>query len=167
LAGHVLVSLSLLDRLRHVPHENGALGSNGHDGLLIRGDGDLLDVSGMADSLEVADAFIVVPDLHSLVLASRNKVLSSLGDGEGVDLTSLGAVEHSNGLSIEAVPVSDLPVAACGKDLALIRVVEHLLEHGGLEEAHDSGIVNDVPDDARAIVGGRNGLGILTVDLDV
>jgi len=46
-------------------------------------------------------------------------------------------------------------------------VVEHLLEHGGLEEAHASGVVDDVPNDGRSIIGGGNGLGVILVDLDI
>jgi hypothetical protein len=36
--------------------------------------------------------------------------------------------------------------------LRLIWVIEHLLEHSGLEEAHDSGVVDDVPNDGRSII---------------
>ena len=46
-------------------------------------------------------------------------------------------------------------------------MVEHLLEHGGLEEAHDTGAVDDIPDDGGAIVGRGDSLGVSTVDLDV
>jgi len=46
-------------------------------------------------------------------------------------------------------------------------VVENLLEHGRLEEAHHSGVVDDIPDDGGAIVGRGNSLSVLTVDLNV
>lgn len=46
-------------------------------------------------------------------------------------------------------------------------MVEHLLEHGGLEEAHASGVVDDVPNDGRSIIGRGNGLSVILVDLDV
>ena len=167
LSRHILVSLALEDLVRHVPHENGALGTNRDNGPLIRGHGDLVDVSRVTNSVEVADTLIVVPELDSLVLASRDEVLSSLSDGQGVDLASLGAVKHPDSLTVEAVPVGDLSVAASGEHLRLIRVVKNLLEHGGLEESHHSGLVDDVPNDARAIVGGGNSLGVLLVDLDV
>ena len=80
-------------------------------------------------------------------------MLTGFSDSQGVDLASFGTIKHSDGLSVEAVPVGDLSVAASGEDLRLIWMIEHLLEHGGLEEAHDSGVVDDIPDDARAIIG--------------
>ena len=84
----------------------------------------------MADTLEVADTLIVVPELDSLVLASRDEVLTGFSDSQGVDLASFGTVKHSDGLSIEAVPVGDLSVATGSEDLRLVWVVEDLLEHG-------------------------------------
>jgi len=106
----------------------------------------------VTDSLIVGGALIVVPDLDSLVLASGDEVLSSLSNSQGVDLSSVRAVEHSDGLSIEAVPVGDFSIAAGGEHLRLIWVIEHLLEHGRLEETHDSGVVDDIPNDGRSIV---------------
>lgn len=75
-------------------------------------------------------------------------MLACFSDSQGVDFTSFRAVKHSDGLSIKAVPVSDLSVATSGEDLRLIWMIENLLEHGGLEEAHDSGVVDDIPDNA-------------------
>ena len=46
----------------------------------------------MADSLIVGDSLIVVPDGDSLVLATGDEVLSSLGYGKSIDLSSVGAV---------------------------------------------------------------------------
>ena len=46
-------------------------------------------------------------------------------------------------------------------------MIEDLLEHGRLKEAHASGVVDDVPNDGGSIVGGGNGLGVILVDLDV
>jgi hypothetical protein len=43
-------------------------------------------------------------------------------------------------------------------------MIEDLLEHGRFEEAHDSGIADDVPDNARSIEGGRNGLVVIFVN---
>ena len=115
----------------------------------------------------VADTLVVVPNLHSLILATRYEMFTCFSDSKGVDFSSLGTVEHSDGLSIEAVPVSDLSVAASGKYLGLIWVIENLLEHRGLEKAHHSGVVDDIPDDAGPIVGRGDSLGVLFVDLDV
>ena len=89
--GHVVISSSADDTLRCVPDENGTLGASGHDELLVRCDGDLYkrytaslsssnflslivsmtylcDLAGVADTLVVADALIVVPKLHDLVV---------------------------------------------------------------------------------------------------
>ena len=101
----------------------------------------------MTDALEVADPLIVVPELDSLILTSRDEMLTCFSDSQGVDFTGFRTIKHSDGLSIEAVPVGDLSVAAGGKHLRFIGVVEDLLEHGGLEEAHNSSIVDDVPND--------------------
>lgn len=115
----------------------------------------------------IADALIVVPKFDDLVFSSRDEVLSFGGDGKSVDLTGLGAIEHSDGLSVEAIPVGDLPVGSSGQELGLIGVVEDLLKHGRLEEALDSSVVDDVPDDGGTVVGGRDGLVVLLVDLNV
>ena len=162
-----MVSLSEDDRLWHMPHEDSSFGSHGHNGLLVRSNADLADVSGVPNTSVIRNTLIVVPQLHSLVLAAGHEVLSSLGDGQSVDFSGLGSIKHSNGLTIEAVPVSDLSVAAGGEHLGLIRVVKYLFEHGRFEQAHHSGVVDDVPDDAGAVVGGGHGLGVLGVDLDV
>lgn len=69
-------------------------------------------------------------------------------DCERVELTGVGTVEHADGLAIVAVPVGNLAVGAGSDELRLIRVVDDLLEHGRLEEAHDPVRRHDVPDDA-------------------
>lgn len=132
------------------------------NGLSYLGDG-----AGVTDTLVVLDSFIVVPDLDDLVFSSGDVVLSFVEDGKGVDLTGAGSIEHADGLSVEAIPVGDLAVGTGGKDLRLIGVVEDGLEHGGLEEAHDTGVRLDVPDDARAIVRGGDGVGVGLVDLNI
>ena len=78
--------LRVLDGFGSVPHENGAFAADSHDKLAIRGNGDLLDGSGVADTLEVADAFVVAPDLYYLVLTSGNEVLTLGRDGKSVQL---------------------------------------------------------------------------------
>ena len=102
----------------------------------------------MANTLVVADALIVVPKLDDLVVAGGDEVLTLSEDGESVKLTGIGAVEHADGLAIVAVPVGNLAVGAGSDELRLIRVVDDLLEHGRLEEAHDPVRRHDVPDDA-------------------
>jgi len=121
----------------------------------------------VTDTLVVLDSFIVVPDLHDLVFSSRNVVLSLVEDGKGVDLASAGSIEHADGLSVEAIPVGNLAVRSGGKNLRFIGVVEDGLEHGGLKEAHDTGVRLDVPDDAGAIVRRRDGVGVVLVDLNI
>ena len=87
----------------------------------------------MTNTIVIANSLIVVPETDLLVLTARNKVLSRFSDSKSIDLASLGSVQHSDCLAVVAVPVSDLPIAACGEHLRLIGMVEHLLEHGGLE----------------------------------
>jgi len=164
---HVVVGLRGKDRLGHVPDENSTLSSGGHNELLVGGDGDLGDGAGVTDTLVVLDSFIVVPDLDDLVFSTGDVVLSFVEDGKGVDFTSAGSIEHADGLSVEAIPVGDLAVGTGGKDLRLIGVIEDGLEHGGFEEAHDTGVRLDVPDDARAIVRGGDGVGVGLVDLNI
>ena len=134
-----------------MPDENSSFGTDRDERLLIGSDGNLANVTGVSDTIVIINTFIVVPDLKSLVLATRDEPLSRLGDGKGIDLTSLRAIEHSNGLTIEAVPVGNLSVATSGQNLRLIGMVQNLLEHGGLEEAHDSGAGNDIPNDGGTI----------------
>lgn len=105
-----MVGLAVLYGLWHMPHKDSALSSNRYDGSLVGGDSDLSDVTGVADTLEVADALIVIPYLNPLVLTAGHEVLSLLSNCKSVDLAGFGAIEHSNGLSIEAVPVGDLSV---------------------------------------------------------
>jgi len=94
-------------------------------------------------------------------------VFSFGGDGESVNFISLGAVKHANGLAIEAVPIGDLAVGASSNELGLVGVVDNGLEHGGLEEAHDTGVGDQIPNDAAAVVGSGNGLRVIIVDLDL
>ena len=93
-----------------MPHENGSLSTNGDNSSLVGGNTNLSDISRMSNTLVIGDSFIVVPDLDSLVLATGDEVLSSLGYGQGVDLSSVRAIEHSDGLSVEAIPVGHLSV---------------------------------------------------------
>ena len=70
----------------------------------------------MANTVVVADALIVVPELDDLVVAARDEVLALSVDGKGVELASVAAVEHADGLAVIAVPVGDLAVrASCQK----------------------------------------------------
>jgi hypothetical protein len=127
---HVLVSFTREDSLWHMPHEDSSFSSNGNDGLLVRSDHDFEDVTRVTNTSIISDSLIVVPHLDSLVLTTRDEVLSGFSDGKSVDFSGLGSIKHSNGLTIEAVPVSDLSVTSGGEYLRLIRVVKHLLEHG-------------------------------------
>jgi hypothetical protein len=43
-------------------------------------------------------------------------------------------------------------------------MIQNLLEHGWLKQTHNSCVVNDVPDDARAVKGGWDGLVVILVD---
>jgi len=135
-----------------VPDEDSSLASSTDDGLLIRGDGHFGNDTGVSNTLVVVNSFIVVPYLDHLVLASRDEVLTFLGDSQGIDFTSLRAIESSDVLSIEAVPVSDLPVGASGENLGLVGVIEHLLEHCRFEETDKSGVSLEIPNNGRAIV---------------
>lgn len=152
--------------LGHVPHEDRTLGTNRDDCSLIRRDHDLGDIARVTNTLILASALIVVPQLNSLVLATRDEVFAGFSDSESVDFTCLRAIEHADSLTVEAVPVGNLAVRASGEHLRLIGMVEDLLEHAGFEHAHDTGVVHDVPDDGRAIIRGRNGLGVSVVDFD-
>ena len=106
----------------------------------------------MSNSRVVADALVVVPESDDLVLSSRDEVLALLHDGKSIQLSGLRAVQHADGLAIEAVPVGDLAIRSGGEELRLIRVEHHLLEHGGLKQALDSHVGHDVPDDAGSVV---------------
>jgi len=106
----------------------------------------------VTDSLVVADTLIVIPEAYLFVLSTRYEVLSGLSDSKGIDFSRVRSIKHSDGLTIEAIPVGDLPVATSGEDLRLIRVIQYLFEHSRLEEAHHTGVVDDIPNDAGAIV---------------
>ena len=83
----------------------------------------------MSDTLIVADALIVVPKSHSFILSSRDEVLTFLHNCKSIKFSRLGTVEHTDGLSIEAVPVSDLAVGSGGKELRFVWMVDYLFEH--------------------------------------
>jgi len=163
----VLILFTSEDFFRHVPHENCSLCSNWDQSFLIWWDLNLGNISRMANSLVIADSFIVVPEFNSLVLTTRNKVLTIFSNAESIDLSSLTSIKHSDSLSIKAIPVGNFSVASCSKDLRLIWMIKHLLEHGRLKETHHSGVVKDVPDDAWSIEWRRNGLSVLFVDFDI
>ena len=102
----------------------------------------------MANSVVVLDSLIVIPKFNSLVLSTGNEMFSVFSDSKSINLSGLRSIEHSNGLSIKAVPVSNLSVATSSKNLRLIRMIKNLLEHCRLKETHNSGVSNDIPDDA-------------------
>lgn len=79
-------------------------------------------------------------------------MLTLLVDCKRIELASLGTVEHADSLTVVAVPVGNLAIRACSQELRLIWVVDDLLEHGRLEEAHDTVSRDDVPNDARAVI---------------
>ena len=122
------------------------------------------DLTRMANACEVVDSLIVVPELDDLIIARGDEVLTLLEDGESVELARVRAIEEADGLTIVAVPVADLAIRTGGEELRLIGVVHDLLEHGRFKEAHDAVGGHNVPNDARAVVGGRNSLAIVGVD---
>lgn len=93
-----------------MPDEDGTFRANRDNGLLIGSDGYVGNDSRVTLSDVVAEAFIVVPKLDQLVLSSSHKVLSLSRDGQSVQLARVRAVEHPDGLSVEAVPVGDFSV---------------------------------------------------------
>jgi len=46
-------------------------------------------------------------------------------------------------------------------------MVDDLFEHGGFKQAHDAGSCHDVPNDAGAVVGGGDSLGVVGVDANI
>ena len=106
----------------------------------------------MSNARVVADTFIVVPKSDDLIFSTRDEVFTLLHDSKCIKLSRLRAIKHTDRLSIEAVPVSDFSVGSCCEELRLIWVEDDLLEHGGLKEALDSNVGNNVPDNARSVV---------------
>ena len=106
----------------------------------------------MSNARVVADTFIVVPKSDDLIFSTRDEVFTLLHDSKCIKLSRLRAIKHTYRLSIEAVPVSDFAVGSCGEELRLVWVEDDLLEHGGLKEALDSNVGNNIPDDARSVV---------------
>jgi len=150
-----------------IPDEETTFGSGGDDEFLAWGDGDLGDGSRMSNTLVVADSLIVVPELDDLVFSSGDKVLAFGIDGESVDFSRGGGIEHADGLAIEAVPVGDLAVRSGGQELRLIWVEDDLLELGRFKEALQSDVLEEVPDDAGSVVRGRHSLGVVSGHLNV
>ena len=75
------------------------------------------DGSRMSNTLVVADSLIVVPELDDLVFSSGDEVLTFAVDGEGVDFSRGGGIEHADGLAVIAVPVADLAIRAGCQEL--------------------------------------------------
>ena len=121
----------------------------------------------MANSVVVLDSLIVIPKFDSLVLSTSYEMFSVFSDCKSINLSSLRSIEHSNGLSIKAVPVSNLSVATSSKNLRLIWMIKNLLEHSRFKETHNSGVGNDIPDDAWTIVWRWDSLGISFVYFDI
>ena len=121
----------------------------------------------MADTLVVVDALIVVPELNDFVVSAGDEVLALGEDRQRVQLTGVGSIEHADGLAVVAVPVGDLAVGASSDELRLVRVVDDLLEHCRLKQAHDAVSLHDVPDDARSVERGRNSLLVVGGNADV
>jgi len=107
---HLRVGLSSNYGLWDVPKEDGTFSSNRNDKLLVRRDGNSRDTSRVTNSFIVADTLVIVPKLNSLVFTSRHEVFSLVSDSKSVDLSRVRSIEHSDGLSIEAIPVGNLSV---------------------------------------------------------
>merc|ERR1712167_138605 len=59
---HVTISLGPAHLFWHVPDENGAFAAGSHDEVLVGGDSNLGNSSRVADTLEVLNSLVVVPD---------------------------------------------------------------------------------------------------------
>ena len=77
----------------------------------------------MANSLIVAETFIISPESNNFVLSARDEVLTLSGDGKGIDLTFLTSVKHTDCFGIEGGPVGDFFVWTCGQELGFFGVV--------------------------------------------
>lgn len=68
----------------------------------------------MANTLVIADAFVIVPEADFLVLASGDEVLTRLSDCKSINLAGFRSIKHSDGLTVIAVPIGNLSIAAGG-----------------------------------------------------
>merc|ERR1719319_2143301 len=73
--GQQTISLRDLDgvALRHLPNADRALVSDGYNVLIVGRDAHGRDIARVRESRRVHDALIVMPKLHSAVLAHRHK----------------------------------------------------------------------------------------------
>lgn len=119
----------------------------------------------MAFSLEVANAFIVIPNSEPAVLSTRNEVLSFGSDVKSVQLV-LRSFDGANDLPIIFFPICDFPIRSRCKNLVLFSVEYGLLEGGGLEETQQPGPALEVPNDAGTVTAGTDCLRVIATDLD-
>ena len=57
-------------------------------------------------------------------------MLAVAEDGQSIELTGIGAVEHADGLTVVAIPVGHLAIGTSSEELGFIGVVHDRLEHG-------------------------------------
>lgn len=119
----------------------------------------------MAFSFILADPWIIIINSELSILTSNDKVISLVSDCNWIQL-AFRAFQWPDDLTIIFLPISDLPIAAGSENMVLFRVEDCLLEGGRLEQAQNSGMWFDIPDDSGAIPTRTHSLCVFFVDLN-
>jgi hypothetical protein len=115
--------------------------------------------------LKVADSLIIIPDLQPSILSSRNKVLSFMSNIQGIEFT-IRALDRTDNLPIEFLPISNLSIRSSSKNLVLFGVENSLFEGSRLEQAEKPCSTLKIPYNARSITASTHGLRIVLTYLD-
>jgi hypothetical protein len=116
-------------------------------------------------SLKIADSLIIIPDLQPSILSSRNKVLSFMSNIQGIEFT-IRALDRTDNLPIEFLPISNLSIRSSSKNLVLFGVENSLFEGSRLEQAEKPCSTLKIPYNARSITASTHGLRIVLTYLD-
>ena len=124
------------------------------------------DGSRVAASLVIFLTVVVAPNFEDGVFSSRYKMLTRASDCESIQFSFLGSVNLANNLTIELLPISDLAVTASGQKLILVRMEDNLFEQRRFEQADDSAVAIQIPDNAATVAARADCLIVVLADLN-
>lgn len=150
---------------RHIPEKDCTFGADCDHESLVWWYLYLADASWMALSFVITNALIVIVNSQLSVLAAWEEMLSLSCQVNCVQLF-LWAFNRSDDCAIVLFPVSDLSVGTSCQNLIFFVVKKGLLESCWFEQAKESCVIFQVPNNTWSVTACWNSLWVVFVDLD-
>ena len=144
------------------PDADGAVGGGGDEraGVGSEGDGDNAGAVARGDGREVA-GFVIEYLYDAVGAGDGDGGTVGVGDGESRELGVGGIVDDAKRGGVRGVPPGYLAVGSRGNDLFLVGMYAYGFKVRRTEERDLARAAKDVPDDARAVVRGGDGGGVV------